>query len=179
VLGIGAVCAAIALTGFIESEFGARRAAERQDFGRMLVAAERSQRVGRASPRFHVHLARLAAARGDRKAAREHLDRSLALWPTTEAWAELAVWHEQGLEWDAAAEARAQAAALSPDDAKLQYQLGLARMKAGQTRAARDAFARAVELAPGESLPKRSLARAEALLAEAPATATVQAGESR
>jgi tetratricopeptide (TPR) repeat protein len=172
VLGVGAVCAAVALTGFLESEFGARRAAERGDLGRMLVAAERVERVGRASPRFYVHLARVASAKGDREGARKHLDRSLALWPTPDAWSELAAWHEQASDWQAAADARQQAAALAPDDARLQYQLGLARMRAGQTQAARDAFQRAVELAPEESLPRRSLARAEALLARPGAAQT-------
>jgi len=170
VLGVGAICAAVALTGFIESEFGARRAAERGDLGRMLVAAERVERVGRASPRFYVHLARMAAAKGDRAAARQHLEQSLALWPTSEAWQELATSHEQALEWREAADARQRAAALAPSDPVLQYQHGLARMRLGETRAARDAFARAVELAPGESLPRRSLARAEALLAAPDAT---------
>lgn len=165
VLGVGALCVAVAVLGFIESEFGARRAVERNDLGRMLVAAERADRVGRASPRFYVHLARVSAAQGDRAAAYRQLQRSLALWPTTEAWLELAAWHEQGRQWREAADAFQQAALLAPDDAVLQYQLGHARMRLGETRAARDAFARAVALAPGEALPRRSLARAEALLA--------------
>jgi len=165
VLGIGALCVAVSLVGFVESEFGARRAAASGDFARMLRAAERAERVGRASPRFHVHLARMAAERGDRGSALAHLQRSLDLWPTPEAWTELARWHEQGLAWKEAAEARRKAVELAPQDASLHYQLGLAWMRLGETRKARDAFARAVELAPDESLPRRNLERAEALLA--------------
>jgi tetratricopeptide (TPR) repeat protein len=165
VLAVGVLCTAVALGGFVEGEFGARRASERGDLGRMRVAAERAERLGRASPRFYVHLARMASERGDRAGARTYLERSLALWPTTDAWLELASWHEKANEWPQAAEARAQAADLAPGDASLQYQLGLARMRTGDLQAARDAFARAVELAPDQSLPRRSLARAEALLA--------------
>jgi tetratricopeptide (TPR) repeat protein len=165
VMGAGALCAAVLLTSFIEAEFGARRAIASGDFERMLRAAEWSERVGRASPRFHVQLARMAAERGDRAGARAHLERSLELWPTPDAYVELARWHEAQRAWREAAEARQKAVELAPEDAALHYQLGLAWMRLRETRKARDAFAQAVALAPDEPLPRRNLARAEALLA--------------
>ena len=176
VLAGGAVCVAVAFVSFWEPAAG-RRAEQRGDAERARIAMERIAWIGRDSPRFHVQLAELAERRGDRRAARRHLEEGLALYPTVKGWSSLAEWHERGRKWPEARAAWQEAAALAGDDATIAYRLGLAHQHAGELEAARDAFRRAIELKPKAGLPQRSLARVEELIREREAGAALNAPE--
>jgi len=165
-VAIGIACVAIGLAGYWEAGVGLLRASERDDYVRMRTGMERLAWLGRDSPRFYVALSRLATQRGDGAQARRELERSLALYPTAEAWYVLGNWHEKAQDWRQAGSAYANAIALDANDAGSHYRLGVAWLRLGEPARARDALARAAVLVPNDRRVQKSLARAEKLLRE-------------
>jgi tetratricopeptide (TPR) repeat protein len=89
VWAIGVTAIAIALVDIWEFEFGVRRPFDRGDAVRMEVASQRLWWIGRDSHAVHFNLGLLLAKEGRYPAARGHLERSLALYPTVNGWTAL------------------------------------------------------------------------------------------
>jgi tetratricopeptide (TPR) repeat protein len=82
---------ALALGAAWEYEIGWVAATEREDHARAGAAEQRLILIGRDNPLFYDRRARLASQRGDLAAAIGEYRRSLALYPTPEAWYALGV----------------------------------------------------------------------------------------
>jgi tetratricopeptide (TPR) repeat protein len=110
------------------------RAFDRGDLRRVEVALARLARLGQDSPKIRTELALHALGSGSRAAAREEIERSLALYPTARGLAALGRWHEEAREWEAAARAYRRALELAPeagDAADLRASLERAEFSAG------------------------------------------------
>jgi len=83
---VGAASLLVFVLSYAETEFGLRRASQRQDVARMRSALERLEWMGRASAQNHLTFGRLLAGRGDHAAAEHELRRSIELHPMPEAW---------------------------------------------------------------------------------------------
>src|SRR5690606_29972474 len=160
----GAACVAISFVGYWEGHFGFREAADRQDLARYRAAVARANWIGRASPRHHIVMARMALEQGDVEDAKRELARSIELYPTPEALSSLAELHERTREWGPAAEAWERPVELEGEDATRLLRIGLARLRLGEHERARDVLRRAAELAPEDGAIRASLQRAEAAL---------------
>lgn len=156
----GVVCVVATTLAFWE-EAGLRRAAERNDVERMRTALRRVEWIGRETPKAHVALAKYALRNRDARGARRHYQAALDLYPTSSAWAGIASLDEDQNDFDAAAVAWEAARALDPDDAMLHYRLGLARLRLDEPERARQALARAAELAPEQRIIQLKLEQAE------------------
>lgn len=90
-LAWAACAAAVAMTlvHAWELEFGVRRPLERGDLARPNEAIDHLRWIGRESHAVHQNVGLPYARNGDFEAARYHLERSLALLPTVEAWTAL------------------------------------------------------------------------------------------
>jgi len=111
--------------------FAGNRAFDRADFQRAKLALARLVWLGQDSPKIRVSLAEHAQRFETLEAAREQIDRSLALWPTAEAWAALGRWYEESGKSEEARRAYQQAVALAPDDPGLRTSLGRVGFSAG------------------------------------------------
>jgi tetratricopeptide (TPR) repeat protein len=156
----GALCFAVLLGSKLEIELRLRDALRSGDASAARVSLDRLRRIGRDSAQARIALARTLERRGDRSGALREYQRSIDLWPTAAAWAAIATLLRSSDDWPGAARAFEQAAALAPDEDRLYYELGLARLRLGQPAAARDAFARAVELNPERGIHQTLLERA-------------------
>ena len=127
----------------------------------MRTALRRVEWIGRETPKAHVALAKYALRNRDARGARRHYQAALDLYPTSSAWAGIASLDEDQNDFDAAAVAWEAARALDPDDAMLHYRLGLARLRLDEPERARQALARAAELAPEQRIIQLKLEQAE------------------
>jgi tetratricopeptide (TPR) repeat protein len=99
------------------------RAFRRADFERAKLALARLSWLGQDSPRIRAALGEYALRFESRAAAREQVDRSLALWPTVAGWIALGRWHETAGASDAAREAYRRALEIAPGDAAARVSL--------------------------------------------------------
>ncbi len=150
----------MALVGFVEEEFGYRRALAQGDLARARTAVERLAWIGRDGPTVHREIGRQLARLDQRDAARSAFEASLALHPTPATWHAIAALAESGEDWPGALEAYDQALALDPTDTLSLYRSGLAYLELGEPARAEELLTRAVELAPEERLLGLSLERA-------------------
>lgn len=160
----GAACVVISFVGYWEGHFGFREAAERQDLARYRAAVARAGWIGRASPRHHLLMARMALEQGDLEDAKRELARSVELYPTPEAVSSLAELYERTREWGPAADAWQQLVEMEGEDATRLYRIGVLRLRLGEHERARDVLRRAAELAPEDGAIRASLERAEKAL---------------
>ena len=128
--GVGLASLLVALASAGEG-FAGNRAFDRADFQRARLALARLVWLGQDSPKIRVSLAEHAQRFETLEAAREQIDRSLALWPTVEAWVALGRWYEEAGKPDEARRAYEQALALAPDDPGLRTRLGREGFSAG------------------------------------------------
>jgi Flp pilus assembly protein TadD len=163
--------------GVWERQVGVSRAAARGDVERMAHAVERLSWLGRESPSLRVDLARNYFARGDSSRAIEQLKAALAGEPGAEAWFLLGSIYKREERWALAVQAFAEAAALQPGQAGIQYELGLAFLRLARPAEARDAFARAADLEPGRRIYAVMRERAERALRESATPPHVGAGD--
>jgi tetratricopeptide (TPR) repeat protein len=109
--------------------FAGNRAFDRNDVARVEVALARLARLGQDSPKIRAALALHELHSGSRTAAREELERSLALYPTATAFQALGRWHEEGREWAAAARAYERALELAPEAGAAELRASLERVE--------------------------------------------------
>jgi hypothetical protein len=159
VWAVGAVSLGIVLVAAWEQEFGVRRALERGDAARSSEAARRLAWIGRESPLLELQLANLMTSRGDSNAALRHLQRSLEIHPTPEAWLASADLYERAGALDAADAALARALALRPEQPGLAYRAGQLALRRGDTTRARELLEQAVALEPDRKLYRLALER--------------------
>jgi tetratricopeptide (TPR) repeat protein len=164
--GTGALCAAVLFGATWETHFGLYRAFERGELARAQLAAARLAWVGRDSADVRISLGRALRRNGDLAGALGEFGRSLELRPSAAAWTAIGDLHTGREEWELSASAYESALALDPELETVQYGLGLARLRLGQPRRARDAFARAVALNPERKINRVMLERAEQMIRE-------------
>jgi Flp pilus assembly protein TadD len=168
----GALCVALGLFALWEEDVGFRSPLASGDVVRARTAVDRLALIGRDGPKRRTRLGRELAKNGQYRAARIQFARALELQPTADGWGAMALLHEQGLEWVAAARAYQAAAVLDPASPTLRYKTGLCWLEAGEPARAIPALEAAAALAPDEKLIRLSLARARREAARADASAT-------
>jgi hypothetical protein len=166
-LGAAAWAVGIAVLGArwaIDAERRAfNEAARRDDVPRVLQSIDRLTLAGFRSPSHDVSLARLALQVGSVARAREHLARSIAFFPTAEAYLLLGKVSEREGDWRGALDAYRSATERDPSDVQALLNAGRMLLRLGEVVEAEDHFARAQALAP-ESVTLARL-REEARLA--------------
>ena len=128
--GVGLASLLVAIAAAWEG-FAGNRAFDRADFRRAKLTLGRLVWLGQDSPKIRVALAEHAQRFETLEAARQQIDRSLALWPTAAGWAALGRWYEESGKPEEARQAYQQALALAPDDPELRATPGRADFSAG------------------------------------------------
>lgn len=123
-------------------------AARRDDVPRILRSIDRLTLAGFRSPSHDVGLASLALKAGSTERARAHLARSIALFPTAEAYLLLGAMREREADSRGALEAYRSAAEREPSNVQALLNTGRMLMQLGEAAEAEELFARAQALAP-------------------------------
>ena len=157
---IGAACVLYGGFTFWGGDFGFGKALSRGDVTTARSAIERLTWLGRDSAAMRTELGRRLAREGDRRGARQELERSLALNPTSRGYQSLGLLHEQAGEWGLAATAYDSALAIGEEDATTLFRAGRAWLESGDAGRAVPLLERAEALAPDQKLVSLQLARA-------------------
>jgi tetratricopeptide (TPR) repeat protein len=137
----------------IDSEIWSyRRAVAEGDLARTKLAIQRLALAGYQSPLHEVGLASLAMKGGDTPRALGHLERSLALHPTADAWNLLGRIREGESDYAGASEAFLRAHDANPEDPWAPFNAGRMRLRLGAAAEASTLLAKAQALAPDNRL---------------------------
>ncbi len=142
-----------------EMEFGVRRPTERRDVARVETALERLRWIGRESHAVHYNLGFLLAQGGGLEAARSHLEHSIELYPTVEAWTALGNLERVEGRYASALVALDAALALDPSYAKAHKRRGETLAAVGELDLAESALDEAQRLEPDDPNVRASLRR--------------------
>jgi hypothetical protein len=157
---VGVASVAIAVVDVWEREVGIRQA--QQDLPRIRQAAERLALVGRASPGLHAQIGAQLARRGDLAGSVGEFERSLAIFPTAEAWFGLGVVRAAEGRFSEARAALDAALALQPDHLDTLMHSSRTWIRLDRPDLARKELERARSLAPGNPAIERELERLDA-----------------
>ncbi len=183
----GAVSFGVAAVYAWELEFGVTRPRAVEDLARMELAAQRLDRIGREDHDLHRELGEIMArrtwsearerglpvAQANFEGAEHHYRRSLAIYPSAEAWLGLGNLRLALGNRAAAHEAYDAALALQPRHARTLNRLGELWLAEGELARARAALDRAARLAPRDKRIRSALAKlaeAEGRKGRGPAT---------
>jgi tetratricopeptide (TPR) repeat protein len=145
-----------------ELEFGVRRAQRAGDGDRMRTADTRLRWIGRESHLLQYNLGLyMARDEKDPDGALEHLERSIELYPTAEAFTTYANVHRSEGHYEEALAALARALELDPDFARAHRRLGEVLAAQGDLEGAVEELRKAVRLAPRDSHAREALHKAE------------------
>ena len=148
VAAAGLLSVIVTVVWVLEDEYGFQRAMRRGDTARAELAVKHLAWVGHDSPAYQLALARMKAKDRDVRAARDRVEASLRLGPSTGAWILSGRLHEAEESWKGAAYAYANALLLDPENAALNYRAGLTALQLGDRRKARRLLAESVRLDP-------------------------------
>lgn len=155
---LGVISLAVALMDGWEREININKSGG--DVDKVIAVSNRLAWIGRDTPMLHTQIGRHLAATNRPFESIEHFEKSLAMFPTTAAWAGLGNVYAGQLQWAEASDAYANAARMNPNSPALLAQLGKAYLAGGQARLARQAFERAQRLAPESAQVRADLMRA-------------------
>jgi hypothetical protein len=158
VLGVASLF--IAGVDLWEREFVFNRAGG--DVEQMRQVSEHLAWIGRESPHTHVRMARVLAGRNDLGAALAEYRRSLAVYPTTDAWIGVGQLLAGEGHWREASDAFAAALEVEPDDMDALAYTSIGWMQIGRPDLARRSLERMLTLDPGNPETERRLRIAEA-----------------
>jgi len=130
------------------------------DLARVRQASERLAWMGRDGPSIHREIGAHLARAGRLEPARRAFERSLDVYPTTQAWLALAKVAEKALDWEGAIAAYQGALALDPNNVQALFGAGRVWLQLGEPRLARRGLERAHELAPSQPVVRLTLERA-------------------
>lgn len=156
---VGLLCCAVAFWGLVENRLQ-MRAIERGDLERAARSNERLAWIGRESHAVHQQLGMRYAKRKEWDLARRHLERSLAIHPSVEAWQTLGRVHSETGELRAARDALEAALALSPEHLASLRLLAEVSTDLGDPVRARELLEHAATLAPANHAIRSALVRA-------------------
>jgi tetratricopeptide (TPR) repeat protein len=160
VYAVGVLCAAIGFYGAWENQFGVVSALERGDLARAERANDRLAWIGRESHAVHQQLGRRLGERRQWERARWHLERSLEIQPSVEAWYVIADVYAETGNPAAAREALDAALALRPEHLPSLKLLARVSSDQGDPAGAREALERAAALVPGDHSIRAALVKA-------------------
>lgn len=168
VFGVGALCAVVMVVYNSEQYFGVRMGFGHGDLPRAERSLDRLAWIGRDNPNARILLGQRLLASRDADGALRAFTRATELLPSTTAWHGVGLSRAAAEQWPQAIEAydHALAAAAPTGDAGVYHDLGVAWLGADEIERARDAFAKAVELAPQREDSWNMLQRIERVLGE-------------
>jgi tetratricopeptide (TPR) repeat protein len=144
----------------VEDEWGFRRALRSGDVTRAEQAVRRLALVGHDNAEYRYALGRQRAEAGHVLAARAHVDRSLTLQPSGNAWMLSGRLHEAEKQWSAAAEAYDRSIELGAPNPRVYFRAGVVALELGDAERARAFLERAAETTPGNPAVLRALREA-------------------
>jgi hypothetical protein len=154
---LGTVSLIVAITDLWQRDLVINR--HGNDVERLRSATGWLARIGRDSPNVHNRIALLLAQRGALRTARDELERSLAIHPTSVAWRGIGQLEAREERWSEASEAYTEALALAPDDVATLLAASRAWLALGRIDRARAALEHARTLVPDPIRIDRELAR--------------------